>query len=63
MWYHKAAEQGYASAQTNLALMYEDGLGVQQDYVEAVKWFRKAARQGDASAMENLGASYGICGF
>jgi hypothetical protein len=26
--------------------MYENGLGVEKDYSEALKWFRKAADQG-----------------
>jgi TPR repeat protein len=55
----RAAEQGYAKAQYNLGCMYENGLGVTQDFVEAVKWFRKAAEQGFASAQKNLGAMYG----
>ena len=45
----KAAEQGIAEAQSNLGLMYSDGLGVKQDYTEAAKWFRKAAEQGLAN--------------
>jgi uncharacterized protein len=32
-----------------------DGLGVPQDYVEAVKWYRKAADQGNARAQFDLG--------
>ena len=40
------AEQGHASAQYNLGIMYEKGQGVPQDYAEAVKLFRKAAEQG-----------------
>ncbi len=40
------AEQGNASAQYNLALMYDNGKGVLKDYKEAVKWYRKAAEQG-----------------
>ena len=34
------AEQGYAYAQYNLGVMYENGRGVRQDYAEAVKWYR-----------------------
>ncbi len=40
------AEQGDASAQHNLGLMYNNGLGVAQDYAEAVRWYRKAVEQG-----------------
>ena len=35
MWYEKAAMQGDANAQSNLALMYELGRGVKQDYAKA----------------------------
>ena len=53
-----AAEQGDASAQFNLALRYDLGWGVPQNYTESVKWLRKAAEQGDASAQYNLGSMY-----
>ena len=52
------AEQGDASAQYNLGVMYDNGKGVLKDYKEAVKWYRKAAEQGLASAQGNLGAMY-----
>ena len=57
-WYRKAAEQGYAKAQYNLGLMYDNGDGVAEDHAEAFKWFRKAAEQGYASAQHNLGVMY-----
>ncbi len=51
------AEQGLAEAQNNLGTMYAKGLGVPQDYAEAVKWYRKAAEQGNASGRNlTLGA-------
>lgn len=40
------AEQGYASAQTLVGLMYATGRGVPQDDKEAVKWYRLSADQG-----------------
>ncbi len=52
------AKQGQASAQYNLALMYEDGRGVPEDDKEAVKWYRLAAEQGVAWAQNNLGVMY-----
>ena len=58
-WLHISAEQGFVKAQNNLGSMYDRGLGVTQDYAEAVKWFRSAAEQGDANAQKNLGAMYG----
>ena len=54
----QAVEQGDASAQNNLGLMYSKGQGVPQDYGEAVRWYRKAAEQGRASAQNNLGLMY-----
>jgi len=37
------ADQGVASAQYNLGVMYANGQGVPQDYAAAVSWYRKAA--------------------
>jgi TPR repeat protein len=52
------AEQGDASAQYNLGVMYANGYGVPQDYAEAVRWYRLAAGQGNAKAQYNLGLMY-----
>lgn len=52
------AEQGYARAQSNLGVMYEQGQGVLQDYAEAVRWYLLAADQGDPPAQNNLGFMY-----
>ena len=52
------AEQGEASAQYNLGVMYQKGRGVLKDYAEAVKWYRLAAEQGEAFAQLNLGTMY-----
>jgi hypothetical protein len=52
------ANDGDATAQYNLALMYMTGRGVQQDYTTAAIWFRKAAEQGYAFAQSNLGTLY-----
>ena len=38
-WFRFAADQGDASAQYALGLMYGKGQGVTQNYAEAVKWF------------------------
>ena len=37
-WYTKAAEQGLAEAQYNLAGVYSDGRGVRRDYAKAYFW-------------------------
>jgi TPR repeat protein len=52
------AEQGNASAQFNLGIMYRNGKGVPQDDKAAIKWNTLAAEQGNASAQYNLGLSY-----
>ena len=57
-WFTKAAEQGLAEAQHNLASMYDSGEGVAQDYKQAVYWYTKAAEQGYASAQSDLGILY-----
>ena len=54
-WYRLAADQGDASAQYNLGVMYDNGQGVPQNYAEALKWYRLAADQGNASAQHSLG--------
>ena len=48
------AEQRDAYAQYNLGVMYDDGAGVLQDYVECVEWNRLAAEQRIAPAQNNL---------
>lgn len=52
------AAQGDSRAQTALGLLYEEGDGVLQDDVEAVRWYRLAAEQGSADALGNLGVMY-----
>ena len=52
------AKQGDAIAQYSLGYMYDQGLGVAKDYLEAVKWYRLAAEQGAVEAQVNLGTMY-----
>lgn len=49
-WYREAADQGYGPAQANLALLYDVGEGVLQNYVEALKWAILAQNGGVADA-------------
>ena len=49
------AEQGDASAQFCLGLLYENGDGVPRDYAKARQWYEKAAAQGEAKAQFYLG--------
>ena len=50
------AESGHATAQYNLGLMYEQGMGVPQDHARAVAWYRRAAEHGYVKAQHNLGS-------
>ena len=52
------AEQGDASAQFELALMYDDDESVELNDRKAVKWYQKAANQGHAGAQNILGVMY-----
>lgn len=38
-WYRLAAKKSEPRAQLNLGFLYEKGLGVPQNYAEALKWF------------------------
>jgi TPR repeat protein len=49
---------GNADAQCTLALMYEGGLGVERNVVEAERWLLQATKQNSALAWNNLGTLY-----
>ena len=51
-WYRKAAEQGLVKAQLNLGVMYANGRGAPQDYVQAHMVEPRSA-EGDADATKN----------
>lgn len=57
-WYTLAADRGFADAQNNLGVCYENGNGVAKSYAEAVKWYKLAAEQGNAYGQANLGWCY-----
>src|SRR5215813_2364104 len=52
------AEQGDASAQTNVGEIFEKGLGVPPDYAAAAEWYRRAAERGYSRAAISLGNLY-----
>ena len=56
--YLKLAETGYTLFQLKLGLLYDLGLGVPKNDVEAVKWFRHAAEKGDTAAQHYLAVHY-----
>ncbi len=53
-WYRKAADQDFANAQYEVAMMYHQGTGVRKNRAEAKKWFRKAAANGCEEAKKYL---------
>jgi TPR repeat protein len=52
------AEAGSAEAANNIGHMYEEGLGVAQNYSTAMDWYRKAALQELAEAQHNVALLY-----
>ena len=53
-WHTKSAAQGYANAEINLGILYEDGLGVTKDISKAIEWYTKAAEKGHVNAVKHL---------
>ena len=49
---------GNSDAQCMIALLYETGLGVQRDVLEAERWLLKATAQNNCVAWNNLGSMY-----
>lgn len=47
-----------AVAMNNIGIMYENGLGVEQDYTMAMEWYEKSAELNNNEAMTYIGALY-----
>ena len=60
-WYEKAVEQGSLEAATNVALMYEDGIGIPKDSAQALRWFGRTAEGGAPKARYSLALIYERC--
>lgn len=52
------AQNGDASAQYNMGVLYDRGYGVPRDYARARQWYEKAAAQHYPRAEHNLGVMY-----
>jgi len=52
------AKSGYVSAQYQLAVMLDSGLGFQEDHAQSAIWYQKAARKGHVEAQYNLAIAY-----
>ena len=53
-----SSKGGAVSAPFNVGLMYEQGLGVIQNYKEAAKWYEIGVGRGSDLAQNNLAALY-----
>lgn len=53
-WYLKSAEQGDIGAQTNLGIMYENGIGTEINLKKARYWYKKAVEQRSEEAQKRL---------
>jgi localization factor PodJL len=49
-WFRTASDLGLVDSQYNLAVLYEQGLGLSEDKAEAAYWFEVAGRAGDQDA-------------
>ena len=56
----RAASGGQTRAAFYLGYLFDQGLGVMQDFVQAREWYQRSAAAGDTSAMNNLGVMYAI---
>lgn len=58
-WYERAAGRGHTGAQVNLAILYDDGIGIlAPDPRRAAALFRQAADAGSPEAQNSLGRMY-----
>lgn len=56
--YEQFAKQGDQSAQLKLGYLFEQGIGVNPDYNQALSWYTMAANQGQKDAQYLLGRLY-----
>ncbi len=53
-WFEKSAVSGYADAEYNLDVMYENGESVKKDYVTEYKWIYLAKENGNTHAEKRM---------
>jgi TPR repeat protein len=54
----KYSKQDDPPSQSKLAVLYEQGAGVEQNNGEALRWYQRAAAAGDLAATNNIGFLY-----
>jgi len=52
------AKSGHVSAQYYLAVMFDSGVGVEEDHEQSAMWYEKAAKKGHTDAQYNLAIAY-----
>jgi TPR repeat protein len=57
-WLRRAAGQGYADAEFQIAQLYDFGFGVDQNDRDALVWYRMAAEHGSAAGQRAVGDFY-----
>lgn len=55
IWYERAAAQGHANAQFNMAMLHRRGQGAERSDAAAMGWLERAAAQGDGIAAWHAG--------
>ena len=58
LYFRFAAEKGHRNAWINVAYMYEKGVGITQNFAEAVHWYRRAAEDGHLESQYRLGRHF-----
>lgn len=53
--WREAAQRGDATSALYLGVLYDTGLGVPQDYGQAMRWYERGAEDGSPTAMLNVG--------
>ena len=53
-----AADEGHVKAHTQLARMYDQGIGVKKDSYKAARWYTSAAQCGDSEAQYEIAKKY-----
>ncbi|WP_436897229.1 SEL1-like repeat protein [Acinetobacter gyllenbergii] len=57
-YYQAAIDRGDSGSMVALGLIYDNGDGVEQDYVRALNYYQQAAQLGNAWGWNNLGCMY-----
>lgn len=56
--WRQGADQGEAKGALYVGVLYDSGLGVTQDYGQAMAWYKRAASAGSAAGAFNVGVLY-----